>query len=61
MTAMASPLIGGMPRQGKALRPPCPCPDHPGEFLIPLPGGGARGTCPADSRSYQMTTPEVKP
>ncbi len=36
-----------------------PCPDHPGRALQPLPGGGARGTCPVDSRSYQMSPPEV--
>jgi hypothetical protein len=41
--------------------PACPCPDHPGRVLQPLPGGGARGTCPADGRTYQMTPPEVKP
>ena len=37
----------------------CPCPDHPASILQPFPGGGARGTCPVDERSYQMTPPEV--
>jgi hypothetical protein len=39
--------------------PACPCPVHPGAVLAPLPGGGARGTCPVDSRSYQMSPLEV--
>lgn len=43
------------------LLPACHCPDHPAAVLQPLPGGGARGTCPVDSRSHQMTPPEVKP
>jgi hypothetical protein len=42
-------------------RPACPCPDHPDRSLLPLPGGAARGTCPVDSRSYQVFTPEVTP
>jgi hypothetical protein len=37
----------------------CPCPDHPAAVLQPFPGGGARGSCPVDSRSHQMTPPEV--
>jgi hypothetical protein len=41
-------------------RPVSPCPDHPGCTLVPLPVGGARGYCAIDSRSYQMTPPEVK-
>jgi len=41
------------------LIPGRPCPDHPASVLQPLPGGGARGTCPVDSRSYQMTPMEV--
>ncbi len=40
-------------------RPACPCPDHPGRDLLPLPGGAARGMCPVDGRSYQYGTPEV--
>jgi hypothetical protein len=43
------------------LLPARPCPDHPASVLQPLPGGGSRGTCPVDSRSYQMTPLEVKP
>ena len=39
--------------------PARPCPDHPDRVLQPLPGGGARGTCPVDSRSYQMSPAEV--
>jgi hypothetical protein len=35
------------------------CPEHPGAVLVPLPGGGARGTCPVDSRSHQMYPVEV--
>jgi len=38
--------------------PACPCPDHPHLSLIPV-GGGARGICPGDGRTYQMETPEV--
>jgi len=38
--------------------PACPCPDHPHRSLIPV-GGGARGICPADGRTYQMQAPEV--
>lgn len=34
------------------------CPAHPEAELIPV-GGGARGICPEDGTSYQMTTPEV--
>lgn len=41
------------------LLPARPCPDHPAAVLQPLPGGGSRGTCPVDSRSYQMTPLEV--
>jgi hypothetical protein len=43
-----------------AVRPACPCPDHPDQVLQPLPGGGARGTCPLNGRSYQMEPVEVK-
>lgn len=43
----------------RAFAPACPCPDHPAAVLQPLPGGGARGTCPVDSRSYQMSPLEV--
>lgn len=39
--------------------PACPCPDHPAAVLVPFPGGGARGTCPVDGRSYQMYPPEL--
>lgn len=42
-----------------ALLPACHCPEHPEAVLQPLPGGGARGTCPVDSRSFQMTPLEV--
>jgi hypothetical protein len=42
-----------------ALAPASPCPDHPAAVLQPLPGGGSRGTCPVDSRSYQMSPVEV--
>jgi len=35
------------------------CPDHPDAVLQPLPGGGARCTCPVDSRSYQTSPLEV--
>lgn len=44
---------------GRPLRPACPCPDHPGRVLLPLPGGAARGMCPTDGRSYQYGTPGV--
>ena len=40
-------------------RPVSPCPDHPRCALVPFPGGGARGYCPVDSRSYQLAPPEV--
>lgn len=40
-------------------RPACRCPEHPDAVLVPFPGGGARGYCPVDDRSYQMTVPEV--
>lgn len=43
------------------LLPACPCPDHPASALVPFPGGPARGSCPVDGRSYQMTPLEVKP
>lgn len=39
--------------------PASPCPDHPDTALVPCPGGGARGTCPRDGRTYQMTPLEV--
>jgi hypothetical protein len=42
-------------------RPVSPCPDHPGSALVPFPGGGARGSCPVDGRSYQMSAPEFRP
>ena len=45
----------------RATAPARQCPDHPASALQPLPGGGARGTCPVDSRSYQMTPVEVAP
>lgn len=41
--------------------PACPCPDHPAAVLVPFSGGGARGTCPVDGRSHQMTPPQVTP
>src|SRR6266487_858424 len=34
-------------------------PDHPGQVLCALPGGGARGICPVDGASYQMDAPEA--
>lgn len=40
-------------------RPAAMCPHHPHLELIPCPGGAAKGMCPADSRTYQMETPEV--
>jgi hypothetical protein len=39
----------------------CRCPVHPYAVLVPFPGGGARGSCPVDSRSHQMTPPEFTP
>lgn len=39
--------------------PASPCPAHPDAVLVPCPGGGSRGTCPVDSRTYQMSAPEV--
>ena len=47
------------PSAVRLARPACRCPDHPGEWLLPLPGGAARGLCPADGRSWQLGTPEV--
>lgn len=41
-------------------RPAVPCPAHPAHDLQPLPGGAARGICPATGREYQMDTPEVR-
>jgi hypothetical protein len=55
-------LILGDARQAAVSRATLParhCPDHPAAVLQPLPGGGARGTCPVDSRSYQMSPVEV--
>lgn len=48
MTAIVPPRI----------RPAVMCPDHPDCELLPV-GTAARGTCPADYRTYQMETPEV--
>ncbi len=49
----------GRPYVWRRLGPVVACPDHPGEVLCPLPGGGARGTCPVDGASYQMDAPEA--
>jgi hypothetical protein len=46
-------------RRAPSASPACCCPVHPGVVLVPFPGGGARGSCPVDSRSYQMTPLEV--
>jgi hypothetical protein len=35
------------------------CPVHPDCELQPLPGGGARGICPLDGASHQMSAPEA--
>jgi len=40
--------------------PACHCPDHPAAVLVPFPGGAARGSCPVDGRSHQLTPPELK-
>jgi len=47
------------PAASAGIAPACHCPDHPDAVLQPLPGGGARCTCPVDSRSYQMAPLEV--
>jgi hypothetical protein len=49
----------GRPYVWRRQGPVVPCPDHPGQMLCPLPGGGARDTCPVDGASYQMDTPEA--
>lgn len=41
------------------LLPACPCPEHPAAVLVPFSGGGSRGSCPVDGRSFQMIPPEV--
>jgi hypothetical protein len=38
----------GTARDRRLPAPACFGPDHPGAVLVPLPGGGARGTCPVD-------------
>jgi hypothetical protein len=50
-------MTAGVP----GIRAAVTCPDHPDLELVPLPGGAARGMCPADGTTYQMETPEVTP
>lgn len=57
--ATTVPADAGLYARLLAPRPAVMCPDHPGRALVPLPGGAARGICPADGASYQMDTPEV--
>lgn len=40
------------------IRPAAMCPVHPDCELIAV-GGGARGVCPADGATHQVSTPEV--